>query len=102
MVVEINIRRFTMAAIPSENKPPLLVDTDTAKAFEIAPQFFEMIAGRDSQILIRRRIVDHLELAKQSAIQIGRYFLRVYIIDEEITQPIISKAYDHSPSPILS
>jgi hypothetical protein len=99
MVVQIDVRRFAMANVPSENKPPLLVDADGAKAFEIAPQFLEMIAGRNPQVLIRGRVVDHLKLAKQSAIQIGWYFLRVYIFDKEITQPIISKAYDHSMAP---
>jgi hypothetical protein len=39
------------------------------EAFQMAPQLFEMVAGRDPQILIRHRIVDHLEFPKQAAFQ---------------------------------
>jgi hypothetical protein len=45
------------------------------KGGKIAAQYFEVIARRDTQILIRRRIVDHLEFAKQAVFEIGRDFL---------------------------
>jgi hypothetical protein len=37
------------------------------EAFQMAAQLLQMVAGRNAQILIRRRIVDHLELAEQAA-----------------------------------
>jgi hypothetical protein len=37
--------RFTPAAIPLEDEPPLLVDADRMEAFKIAGQPFEVITG---------------------------------------------------------
>ena len=37
--------RFTPAAIPLEDEPPLLVAADRMKAFKIAAQLFEVVAG---------------------------------------------------------
>jgi len=54
-----------------------------------------VIAGRHAKILICCRIVDHLELAKDSIHEIGRNVSRADIINEEGSQPFISKAYDH-------
>jgi len=45
MVVQTNACRFTSAAIPLENGPPLLIDAARMKARQIAVQLFEMIAG---------------------------------------------------------
>jgi hypothetical protein len=45
VVVEIDACRFTSAAIPFEDEPPLLVDADRMKVGQLAAQFFEMIAG---------------------------------------------------------
>jgi hypothetical protein len=57
MVVQIDARRFTSAAIPLEDEPPLLVDADRMEACQIAAQLCEMVAGRHPQVLIRRRVV---------------------------------------------
>jgi hypothetical protein len=38
---------------------------------QIAPQLLEMVAGRHPQVLIRRRIVYHLELAEDAGFEIG-------------------------------
>jgi hypothetical protein len=45
MVVQIDACRFTLAAIPLEDEPPLLVDADRMEAFKIAAQRFEVITG---------------------------------------------------------
>ena len=37
----------------------------------MTPQLLEMIVGRRSQIAVRRRIVDHLELAEQAIAEVG-------------------------------
>jgi hypothetical protein len=44
----------------------------------------------------RCRIIDHLNFAKQAAFKLGRDVLRADIIHEEIAQPIIPKAHNHS------
>jgi hypothetical protein len=49
---------------------------------EIAAQLLEVIAGRRTQILIGRRVVDDLELAEQPAFEIGRDIARPDILDE--------------------
>ena len=61
-VGEIDALSLTSAAVPSEHQPPLLVDADRVKPRQVAAQLLEMIAGRHAQILIGRRVVDHLEL----------------------------------------
>src|SRR5215470_1564515 len=70
VVVQIDAFRLASAAVPSEDQPPLPVDPDRVEPRQIAPQLFEVIAGRHAQVLIGRRIVDHLELAKEAALEI--------------------------------
>src|SRR5438105_211512 len=70
VIVQINPVRFAALAIPAENQPPLLIDTDRMKPRQIAAQLLEMIAGRHAQVLIGRRIVDHLKLAEQPGLKI--------------------------------
>src|SRR5713226_1723251 len=74
MVVQIETRRFATAAIPPKDQPPLPVDADRMETREIAAQLLEMIAGRHAQALVGRRVVDHLELPKETAFEIGRMF----------------------------
>ena len=45
MVVQIDACRFTPAAIPLEDEPPLLVAADRMEAFKIAAQLFEVDTG---------------------------------------------------------
>jgi hypothetical protein len=99
MVVEIEVAGFPFGSVPTEYQPPLLVNPYRAEAVEIAPQFFEMVARRHTQILIRHGIINHLQLAKQSAFYVRRDFLRVGVVDEKTVKPLVSKAGDH-PSPL--
>jgi hypothetical protein len=46
MVVQIDASRFTSAAIPSKDEPPLLVDADGMEALKMAAQFLKVVAGR--------------------------------------------------------
>jgi hypothetical protein len=66
MIVQIHARRFASAAVPPKNEPPLFVNTDTMEAFKIAVELFEVVAGRRTQIPIRRRVVDHLHFPEQA------------------------------------
>ena len=45
MVVQIDACRFTPAAIPLEDEPPLLVDADRMEAFKIAAQLFLIMSA---------------------------------------------------------
>jgi hypothetical protein len=74
VIVEIDVSGLTPAAIPSKDQPPPPVDADRMEAVEMAPQLLEMVAGRRSQIAVRRRIVDQLDLAEQAVLQVGRDF----------------------------
>src|SRR5487761_375089 len=100
MVVQIDALRFTTAAVPLEDQPPLPAYADRMEARKIAAQLFEMIAGRHTQILIGRRIVNHLELAKKAAFEIGRDLPGAGIFDKESPQPFIPKADDHAATPL--
>jgi len=64
MVVQIDARRLTPAAIPPEDEPPLFVNADRIETCPIAVQLFEMVAGRRPQVLICRRVVDHLDFTE--------------------------------------
>src|SRR5579872_2899257 len=99
MVIEIDTFRLALAAVPSKDQPPSLVDADRVALRQSAAQPLEVIAGRHAQILIGGRIVDHLELAKDADFEIGRDVLGGYIIDKECTQPFVPKAYDHTLAP---
>src|SRR5215211_3809204 len=66
VVVEIDFRSLTLSAIPAKDQPPLPVDADRMQACQIATQLFEVVAGWNAQVLICRRIVDHLELPEET------------------------------------
>lgn len=83
MAIEIDPRGFTSAAIPLKDQPPLFVDPDRMEPRQIAAQLLEMIAGWHPQVLIGRRIVDHLELPKEAAFKIRRNASRPHIFDKE-------------------
>jgi len=61
---------------------------------QFTTQFLEVIAGRNPQILISRRVVNHLELAEEAAFKIGRDTPRPRVLDGERAQPRVSKAND--------
>ena len=69
MVVRINTSCFTSSAFPFKDQTPLFVNTDGMQAFEVSPQFLEMIAGRHAKILILRGIVKHLHSPEQGALE---------------------------------
>jgi hypothetical protein len=85
VVVEIDFRSLTLAAIPSKDQPPLPVDADRMKACQIATQLFEVVAWWNAQVLICSRIVDHLELPEEPPLEIGRNVSRPHVLDEEGT-----------------
>jgi hypothetical protein len=67
----------------------------------LPPSFSKGIAGRDPQVLIGRRVVNHLELAEEPAIKIGRDQPRPNILDEEGSLPFVAKAQDHRGGPMF-
>ena len=97
MVVEVDIRCFASAAIPPKDEPPLTVDPDRVIVCQLAPQLLKMIARRHAQVLIGRRVVDHLEFSEQAVLQIGWYFAGAHVLHEERPQPIVPETDDHSP-----
>src|SRR3546814_16901559 len=68
---------------------------------QIAAQLLEMVAGRHAQVLVGYRVVDHLELAEESAFEIGRYVLEAPIVHKEDPQPFIPETNDHTPMLLL-
>ena len=84
-------------AVPPKNQPPLIVDTNRVKPGQITAQLLAMIARWYPQILIRRRVVDYLELAEGPAFEIGQNVPRSTILDEEGAEPLIPKAHYHAP-----
>jgi hypothetical protein len=44
---------------PPETDPPLIVDSNAVLTFPVSCQFFQPIAGRNSQILDRLRRIQH-------------------------------------------
>jgi hypothetical protein len=49
---------------PPETDPPLIVDSNAVLTFPVSCQFFQPIAGRNSQILDRLRRIQHRQLPK--------------------------------------
>src|SRR5882672_3520157 len=96
MVVEIDVCCFAPAAVPFEDKPPLLVDADRVKSTQFAAQLLEMIAGGNPQVPVSSGVVDHLELAENPTFQVRRDIPRADVIHEKRTQPIVAEIDDHS------
>src|SRR5690242_6857647 len=63
-------RTRAVAAVPPKDQPPLTVAADRVEPRQIAAQLLEVIAGRHPQVLVGRRVVDHLELAKKPAFEV--------------------------------
>eukprot|EP01036_Dinobryon_divergens_P050861 gene50860-68079_t len=95
MVIEIDAMRLAARAIPPKNQSPLLVHADRMKPRQWTPQLLEVIAGRRAQILIGRRIVQHLQFPKHARRQICRHRPGSNVIDKVGAQTIIPKADDH-------
>ena len=102
MGVQVDVRCITVAASPMEDQPPLLVDSDRVKAIQVALQLLEMVTGWYAQVLIRRRIVNHLELPEQPVFEIGRDSVRANIVDKERPQPVVPKGHNHVQPPCPS
>jgi hypothetical protein len=99
VVVEINALCFAFGARPPKDKAPLLVDTDGMKSRKITSEFLKMITGRHPQVLISRRIVEHLKLAKQTVFKVGRDIPGSHVFREKSAQPFVTEAYDHRIRP---
>jgi phage tail sheath gpL-like len=92
VTVEINPVRLAALTIPTENQPPLLIDTDRMKPRQIAAQLLEVIAGRHAQVLIGHGVVNHLELSEQPGFKIRQDITGMGIVHEESPQPAIPKS----------
>src|SRR5258708_2929278 len=101
VVVEIDTFCLASAAVPPEDQPPLAVDADRVEPCQIAAQLLEVIAGRRPQVLISRRVVNHLELAEEPAFEVGRNVPRPRVLDEEGPQPLVPKSHDHPAAPFV-
>lgn len=97
MVVEIDILRFTRCGIPPKNQPPLLVDSDTVVLRQRSIQPFKMISRRNTQIGIGCCIVNQLQFAEKSGIDISRNTLVMPIPVKVGLQPILLETADHEP-----
>jgi hypothetical protein len=53
----------SVALSPLETDAPLIVDSDAVLTLTVTVQFLQAIAGRDTQVLQRLRVVQHYELA---------------------------------------
>ncbi len=83
MVVEVNRLSFTQLIVPSEDNSPLPIDTNRMESSEVTSQFLKMIARRRPQVPITRRVINHLQFAKQPVRQIGGDLLSAKTVNEE-------------------
>jgi hypothetical protein len=58
----------SVAPAPYKAEPPPIVDPDAVLASAAAMQFLQAIAGRNSQVLQRLRVVQHRELATRGVL----------------------------------
>jgi hypothetical protein len=66
----------------------------------MATQLLEVVAWRNSQVLIRHRVVDHLNLTEEAAFKIWRNPSRSNVADEKVPQPVVPKAHNHPATPV--
>ena len=57
---------------PSENDPPLLIDTNAPKLLQVAAQLLKSIVGRNSEILYDSSLIDHPQLASRPSLDFAR------------------------------
>src|SRR5260370_23339612 len=96
VIVEIEPRRLASAAIPSEDQPPLPIDADRVEVRQSAVQLLEVIAGRHAQVQFARRVVDHLQLPEQPALEVGWNVAGPHVVAEEGAQPVVPETGNHT------
>jgi hypothetical protein len=100
VVVEINVFRLAAAADPSKDQPLLTVYADRVESCQLAAQFLEVIAGWHAQVLIRRRVIDHLQFPEQTIFEIGRNIPRSPVFDKKGVQPLVPEVHDQGAIPL--
>jgi hypothetical protein len=69
----IDNRHFVFRAIfPSENNPPLLVDSNAPEPGQLPLQLFKPIAWGNLKVLNDSRLIDHAQLAPSPLLDIPR------------------------------
>ena len=83
-----------VAALPTKACAPLVIDADAPLPFPIAGQFFQSVAGRDTQIIDCLGCVDRLELAPSRVLHLrGQRFDSMAI--EYRRGELVGKRADH-------
>jgi hypothetical protein len=102
MGVKIQTLCFPPRAVPPEDEPPLEVYANGMEALQIPLQLLEMVSRRHPQILVRRGIVNHLELSEQTPLKRWRNFLRAPVFYKESPKPFIPESRDHFTGSVLT
>jgi hypothetical protein len=96
VIIKINIRRLASLAAPSKDQAPLPVDANRAISCQLSAKLLEMVARWHAQVLIGSRVVNKLELAKNTLLKVCWDTSRSYVLDKKRPQPTIAKAGYHS------
>lgn len=83
--------------LPTENDPPLIVDSQAPEALKISAQFLELVAGRRSENVRGRRGVDLVQQPPDFVMQFLVKLARVFAVEAVIDIPrgFASETYDH-------
>ena len=62
----------SLAGLPPEHEPPLIVDADAVQPLQVATQSFETVLPRDHQLVESLRHVKHIQLPERDPQHIRR------------------------------
>jgi len=57
----------SLAGLPPEHEPPLIVDADAVQPPQVTTQSLKTVLSRDHQLLEGRRHVEHVQLPERDA-----------------------------------
>lgn len=79
---------------PSEDDPPLVVDSDGMKSLEIALERFEPIPGRNRKVVQSRRMIHLKEFSECNAADSGEATIALLV--EQLVRIFVGEGLDHS------
>lgn len=93
MIVEdLYLNRVTL--LPTETYPPLVVHLDTPLSFSVSRQLFQLVAGRNREVLKSFRRIQNLKFPLHSALNIGRKSSGTFTTEEPLGL-LVSEAWNH-------
>ena len=94
MRIEIHISRLAGFPLKGKKQTPLSCYADGVQAYQRSIQLLKMVTRRGGQVAITGRVIEHLQAAEQTLLDVRRHLFAGDIVAKEVFQPLIAKTLD--------